>query len=172
MLKHIFTVPAYTHPPLLQEKRLLNRGYWQIFGGEYLTDKKRNNGSCVFFGWNVRLSLPLIEEGCPALSCSFSFQEARNAIWASMFHWGKWKKRMGANSSSKRPVFDEKEDGKYWKKEFRCLNIWYIVYFFTALCLNCLKWALACHITTDFTETEAKLSKFELMSSTVAAEAS
>ncbi|KAF3842510.1 hypothetical protein F7725_024461 [Dissostichus mawsoni] len=27
-----------------------------------------------------------------------------------MFHWGKWKKRMGANSSSKRPVFDEKED--------------------------------------------------------------
>lgn len=29
-----------------------------------------------------------------------------------MFHWGKWKKRMGANSSSKRPVFDEKEDGK------------------------------------------------------------
>ncbi|XP_028651157.1 serine/threonine-protein kinase 32C isoform X2 [Erpetoichthys calabaricus] len=29
---------------------------------------------------------------------------------ASMFHWGKWKKRMGANSSSKRPVFDEKED--------------------------------------------------------------
>ncbi|CAM4728196.1 unnamed protein product [Leuciscus chuanchicus] len=27
-----------------------------------------------------------------------------------MFHWGKWKKRMGANSSSKRPVFDDKED--------------------------------------------------------------
>ncbi|KAK1164387.1 serine/threonine-protein kinase 32C-like [Acipenser oxyrinchus oxyrinchus] len=27
-----------------------------------------------------------------------------------MFHWSKWKKRMGANSSSKRPVFDEKED--------------------------------------------------------------
>eukprot|EP00063_Salmo_salar_P034795 XP_014009630.1 PREDICTED: serine/threonine-protein kinase 32C-like isoform X3 [Salmo salar] len=27
-----------------------------------------------------------------------------------MFHWGKWKKRMGANSSSKRPVYDEKED--------------------------------------------------------------
>ncbi|KAK3554147.1 hypothetical protein QTP70_019073 [Hemibagrus guttatus] len=27
-----------------------------------------------------------------------------------MFHWAKWKKRMGANSSSKRPVFDEKED--------------------------------------------------------------
>ncbi|XP_061645184.1 serine/threonine-protein kinase 32C-like isoform X3 [Phyllopteryx taeniolatus] len=27
-----------------------------------------------------------------------------------MFHWGKWKKRMGANSSSKKPVFDEKED--------------------------------------------------------------
>ncbi|XP_012674478.1 serine/threonine-protein kinase 32C [Clupea harengus] len=27
-----------------------------------------------------------------------------------MFHWGKWKKRMGASSSSKRPVFDEKED--------------------------------------------------------------
>ncbi|XP_056292086.1 serine/threonine-protein kinase 32C-like isoform X2 [Pseudoliparis swirei] len=27
-----------------------------------------------------------------------------------MFHWGKWKKRMGVNSSSKRPVFDEKED--------------------------------------------------------------
>uniref|UniRef100_A0A8C8H5S5 Protein kinase domain-containing protein n=1 Tax=Oncorhynchus tshawytscha TaxID=74940 RepID=A0A8C8H5S5_ONCTS len=26
-----------------------------------------------------------------------------------MFHWGKWKKRMGANSS-KRPVYDEKED--------------------------------------------------------------
>lgn len=38
---------------------------------------------------------------------------ARNAIWASMFHWAKWKKRMGANSSSKRPVFDEKEDGEY-----------------------------------------------------------
>uniref|UniRef100_A0A8C3AUD0 Serine/threonine kinase 32C n=1 Tax=Cyclopterus lumpus TaxID=8103 RepID=A0A8C3AUD0_CYCLU len=31
-------------------------------------------------------------------------------VTASMFHWGKWKKRMGANSSSKRPVFDEKED--------------------------------------------------------------
>lgn len=30
-----------------------------------------------------------------------------------MFHWGKWKKRMGANSSSKRPVFDEKEDGEF-----------------------------------------------------------
>ncbi|KAK2519503.1 hypothetical protein Q9233_011929 [Columba guinea] len=28
-----------------------------------------------------------------------------------MFHWGKWKKRMGASaSSSKRPVFDERED--------------------------------------------------------------
>ncbi|XP_069467519.1 serine/threonine-protein kinase 32C isoform X1 [Ambystoma mexicanum] len=27
-----------------------------------------------------------------------------------MFHWNKWRKRMGANSSSKRPVFDEKED--------------------------------------------------------------
>ncbi|XP_023676043.1 serine/threonine-protein kinase 32C-like [Paramormyrops kingsleyae] len=27
-----------------------------------------------------------------------------------MFHWSKWKKRIGANSSSKRPVFDEKED--------------------------------------------------------------
>uniref|UniRef100_A0A663E8G6 Serine/threonine-protein kinase 32C n=2 Tax=Aquila chrysaetos chrysaetos TaxID=223781 RepID=A0A663E8G6_AQUCH len=30
---------------------------------------------------------------------------------APMFHWGKWKKRMGASaSSSKRPVFDERED--------------------------------------------------------------
>ncbi|KAE8590254.1 hypothetical protein XENTR_v10017992 [Xenopus tropicalis] len=27
-----------------------------------------------------------------------------------MFHWNKWRKRMGANTSSKRPVFDEKED--------------------------------------------------------------
>ncbi|KAA8584056.1 hypothetical protein FQN60_015264 [Etheostoma spectabile] len=34
-----------------------------------------------------------------------------------MFHWGKWKKRMGANSSSKRPVFDEKEDGYLVGKE-------------------------------------------------------
>uniref|UniRef100_A0A9J7Z3B3 Serine/threonine kinase 32C n=2 Tax=Cyprinus carpio carpio TaxID=630221 RepID=A0A9J7Z3B3_CYPCA len=33
-----------------------------------------------------------------------------NESRASMFHWGKWKKRMGANSSSKRPVFDDKED--------------------------------------------------------------
>lgn len=33
-----------------------------------------------------------------------------------MFHWGKWKKRMGANSSSKRPVFDEKEDGEWREK--------------------------------------------------------
>lgn len=32
---------------------------------------------------------------------------------APMFHWGKWKKRMGASaSSSKRPVFDEREDGE------------------------------------------------------------
>ncbi|KAL1263728.1 hypothetical protein QQF64_006467, partial [Cirrhinus molitorella] len=42
---------------------------------------------------------------------SISFRGAeRNEIRASMFHWGKWKKRMGANSSSKRPVFDDKED--------------------------------------------------------------
>ncbi|XP_041921991.1 serine/threonine-protein kinase 32C-like isoform X4 [Alosa sapidissima] len=27
-----------------------------------------------------------------------------------MFHWGKWKKRMGASASAKRPVFDDKED--------------------------------------------------------------
>ncbi|KAL2083557.1 hypothetical protein ACEWY4_021330 [Coilia grayii] len=27
-----------------------------------------------------------------------------------MFHWGKWKKRMGSGSSSKRPIFDENED--------------------------------------------------------------
>ncbi|RXN21768.1 serine threonine- kinase 32C [Labeo rohita] len=46
-------------------------------------------------------------------SSSISFRRAeRNEIRASMFHWGKWKKRMGANSSSKRPVFDDKEDGE------------------------------------------------------------
>lgn len=37
-----------------------------------------------------------------------------------MFHWGKWKKRMGANSSSKRPVFDEKEDGEFGTSPLSC----------------------------------------------------
>lgn len=37
-----------------------------------------------------------------------------------MFHWGKWKKRMGANSSSKRPVFDEKEDGEFVSSPLFC----------------------------------------------------
>lgn len=46
-------------------------------------------------------------------SSSISLRRAeRNESRASMFHWGKWKKRMGANSSSKRPVFDDKEDGE------------------------------------------------------------
>lgn len=68
----------------------------------------------IWGGWTVWLCLRSFEERVQHRAV-VSLQEARNAIWSSMFHWGKWKKRMGANSSSKRPVFDEKEDGKWGK---------------------------------------------------------
>ncbi|KAH1167662.1 hypothetical protein KIL84_003145, partial [Mauremys mutica] len=57
-----------------------------------------------------------------------------------MFHWGKWKKRMGATtSSSKRPVFDEKEDVNFdhfqilraiGKGSFGKLHYYYYYYYY------------------------------------------
>lgn len=79
-------------------------------------------------GAPTRVTREIHLEGVPALSlaaavvaepgspCSLvDFLGDANSPPPPMFHWSKWKKRMGAStssSSSKRPVFDEKEDGE------------------------------------------------------------
>lgn len=77
--------------------------------------------------WSLRISLDKMNfwrHGGLIIQCRhwvfgvksqlYNFFFARNAIsyCAQMFHWGKWKKRMGASGPSKRPVFDDKEDGE------------------------------------------------------------
>lgn len=110
------TFAFYSTTNTFSQHRFLSRTSWQR---RQIKPKKRTR---LFFlpllSWRKKktwLFLSQVSPGRhPTHSCS-SPEEARNAIRASMFHWGKWKKRMGANSSSKRPVFDEKEDGEWWK---------------------------------------------------------
>lgn len=123
------------------------------FRGEYLTDKKSEITEpyfFFFFGWNVRLWLLLIEEGCPALSCSFSFKrrgmQSEHQCFTGASGRRGWEPIVLQRDQflTKRKMVSTEERVI---RHFRCLYIYYNVSFLTVLCLKYLKWPLACNIT-------------------------